>query len=93
MERSAIFPGSFDPFTRGHAALVDEALNPVSYTHLVAGEMLGDHQRPRHVPGRHGLAQLEVVVVLRDTDVGLDVGVGDEMCIRDSSKPWPWNLS
>ena len=27
MERSAIVPGSFDPFTRGHAALVDEALN------------------------------------------------------------------
>ena len=26
MERKAIFPGSFDPFTRGHAALVDEAL-------------------------------------------------------------------
>lgn len=27
MERTAIFPGSFDPFTRGHAAVVDEALN------------------------------------------------------------------
>lgn len=27
MKRTAIFPGSFDPFTRGHAALVDEALN------------------------------------------------------------------
>lgn len=27
MERIAIFPGSFDPFTRGHSALVDEALN------------------------------------------------------------------
>ena len=27
MERTAIFPGLFDPFTRGHAALVDEALN------------------------------------------------------------------
>jgi len=27
MERTAIFPGSFDPFTRGHAALVDEALH------------------------------------------------------------------
>ena len=27
MEHTAIFPGSFDPFTRGHAALVDEALN------------------------------------------------------------------
>ena len=27
MERTAIFPGSFDPFTRGHEALVEEALN------------------------------------------------------------------
>lgn len=27
MKRTAIFPGSFDPFTRGHAALIDEALN------------------------------------------------------------------
>lgn len=27
MERIAIFPGSFDPFTRGHEALVEEALN------------------------------------------------------------------
>lgn len=27
MKRTAIFPGSFDPFTRGHAALVAEALN------------------------------------------------------------------
>ena len=27
MDRTAIFPGSFDPFTRGHAALVEEALN------------------------------------------------------------------
>lgn len=26
MQRTAIFPGSFDPFTRGHAAVVDEAL-------------------------------------------------------------------
>lgn len=26
MERVAIFPGSFDPFTRGHAAIVEEAL-------------------------------------------------------------------
>lgn len=26
MERIAIFPGSFDPFTRGHAAVVEEAL-------------------------------------------------------------------
>ena len=27
MERTAIFPGSFDPFTPGHAALVFQALN------------------------------------------------------------------
>ncbi len=26
MDRIAIFPGSFDPFTRGHAAVVDQAL-------------------------------------------------------------------
>ena len=26
MQRIAIFPGSFDPFTRGHKAVVDEAL-------------------------------------------------------------------
>ncbi|MDE5579741.1 MAG: pantetheine-phosphate adenylyltransferase [Alistipes sp.] len=26
MQKTAIFPGSFDPFTRGHAALVDGAL-------------------------------------------------------------------
>lgn len=26
MQRTALFPGSFDPFTRGHAAVVDEAL-------------------------------------------------------------------
>ncbi len=26
MERIAIFPGSFDPFTRGHAAIVKQAL-------------------------------------------------------------------
>ena len=26
MERIALFPGSFDPFTRGHEALVEEAL-------------------------------------------------------------------
>ena len=26
MERTAVFPGSFDPFTRGHEALVSEAL-------------------------------------------------------------------
>lgn len=26
MERIALFPGSFDPYTRGHAALVEEAL-------------------------------------------------------------------
>ena len=27
MERTAIFPGSFDPFTRGQATLVEEALH------------------------------------------------------------------
>ena len=26
MQRTALFPGSFDPFTRGHAAVVEQAL-------------------------------------------------------------------
>ncbi len=26
MERIILFPGSFDPFTRGHAALVEQAM-------------------------------------------------------------------
>ena len=35
MKRTAIFPGSFDPFTRGHEALVREALN--LFDHVVIG--------------------------------------------------------
>ena len=34
MERTAIFPGSFDPFTRGHAALVDMHMD---FYYLVIG--------------------------------------------------------
>ncbi len=43
MERTAIFPGSFDPFTRGHAALVDDALK--LFDRVVIG--VGDNMAKR----------------------------------------------
>ena len=46
MERSAIFPGSFDPFTRGHAALVDEALN--LFDRVIIG--IGNHRCSTSLP-------------------------------------------
>ena len=43
----------------------------------VAGEVVGNHQGPVHVLRYDGLAQLEVVEVLRDADMCLDVRIGD----------------
>ena len=45
MERVAIFPGSFDPFTRGHAAVVDEALRLFDRVIIAIG----------HNPAKRGL--------------------------------------
>ena len=36
--RTAIFPGSFDPFTRGHAALVEQALSLFDKVVIAIGE-------------------------------------------------------
>ena len=36
--RTAIFPGSFDPFTRGHAALVEQALDLFDKVVIAIGE-------------------------------------------------------
>lgn len=53
MTRIAIFPGSFDPFTRGHAALVAEALRLFDKVVIAVGEniskrgMLSTEQRTR----------------------------------------------
>lgn len=45
MERVAIFPGSFDPFTRGHAAVVEEALRLFDRVIIAIG----------HNPAKRGL--------------------------------------
>ncbi|MFR9602494.1 MAG: pantetheine-phosphate adenylyltransferase [Rikenellaceae bacterium] len=37
MNRVAIFPGSFDPFTRGHAAIVEEALRLFDHVVIAIG--------------------------------------------------------
>ena len=39
MKRTAIFPGSFDPFTKGHAAIVEQAL--AMFDRVVVG--IGDN--------------------------------------------------
>lgn len=38
MTRTAIFPGSFDPFTRGHAALVEDALRMFDKVVIAIGD-------------------------------------------------------
>ena len=49
MERTAIFPGSFDPFTRGHAAIVEESLK--LFDHIIIG--IGNNSM------KHGLLSVE----------------------------------
>lgn len=41
MRRIALFPGSFDPFTRGHEALVAEALRLFDEVVIAVGENVG----------------------------------------------------
>lgn len=49
MQRIAIFPGSFDPFTRGHEAIVDEALTLFDKVIIAIG----------HNPAKRGLLSVE----------------------------------
>lgn len=39
--RTAIFPGSFDPFTRGHQAIVEQALTIFDQVIIAIGENVG----------------------------------------------------
>lgn len=39
--KSAIFPGSFDPFTRGHEAIVEQALRLFDNVVIAIGENIG----------------------------------------------------
>jgi pantetheine-phosphate adenylyltransferase len=48
-QRVAIFPGSFDPFTKGHKAIVDEALNLFDRVIVAIG----------HNPQKRGLLSVE----------------------------------
>lgn len=48
-QRVAIFPGSFDPFTKGHKAIVDQALNLFDRVVVAIG----------HNPQKRGLLSVE----------------------------------
>ncbi len=43
MQRTALFPGSFDPFTRGHAAVVEEALALFDRVVIAVGHNVAKH--------------------------------------------------
>lgn len=49
MQRIAIFPGSFDPFTRGHEAIVNEALTLFDKVIIAIG----------HNPAKRGFLSIE----------------------------------
>lgn len=49
MNRTAIFPGSFDPFTRGHKALIDNALTIFNRVIISVG----------HNPAKSGMLSVE----------------------------------
>ena len=66
--RTAIFPGSFDPFTRGHAALVEQALDLFDKVVIAIGEninknsLLDAEQRERLIRDYYaGNQRVEVI--------------------------------
>ena len=66
--RTAIFPGSFDPFTRGHAALVEQALRLFDKIVIAIGEnvnktsLLAAEQREKLIRDYYmGNANIEVI--------------------------------
>lgn len=66
--RTAIFPGSFDPFTRGHAVLVEQALRLFDKIVIAIGEnvnktsLLAAEQREKLIRDYYmGNANIEVI--------------------------------
>ena len=60
MQRVAIFPGSFDPFTRGHEAIVNEALRLFDKV-VIAMKETGDDMSPAYKEtSEAGLAKIAV---------------------------------
>ena len=80
--RTAIFPGSFDPFTRGHAALVEQALGLFDKVVIAIGEninkssLLDAEQRERLIRDCYaGNERVEVILYSTLTgEVAREVG-------------------
>ncbi len=84
----AIFPGSFDPFTKGHASIVERAL-PM-FDHIVIGVGVNERKKPLYPPAervgyiRALYAEEPKISVESYTDLTIDLArrVGARFIIR-----------
>lgn len=87
-ERIAVFPGSFDPFTVGHASIVERGL-PL-FDRIVIGVGLNEAKRSLHTPGERVAAIADLyadnprVQVVGYTDLTIDLArrVGARFILR-----------
>lgn len=87
-EKIAIFPGSFDPFTKGHASIVERAL-PM-FDHIVIGVGVNERKKPLYPPTervsyiRELYAQEPKISVESYTDLTIDIArrVGARFIVR-----------
>lgn len=87
-EKIAIFPGSFDPFTKGHASIVERAL-PM-FDHIVIGVGVNERKKPLYPPAervayiRTLYAEESKVSVESYTDLTIDLArrVGARFIVR-----------
>lgn len=87
-KKIAIFPGSFDPFTKGHASIVERAL-PM-FDHIVIGVGVNERKKPLYPPAervayiRTLYAEESKVSVESYTDLTIDLArrVGARFIVR-----------
>lgn len=80
MERVALFPGSFDPFTLGHLAVAERALE--MFDRLVVGVGVNDSKRGLMVPEMRAKLVRDVFAGEPRVEVMLYEGLTGDLCRR-----------